>query len=71
MSFLANRFEVTIPRSASIYSNQNRYLIGAVTTSERTPLPIRRLTVVTRNAGDFAGNGVKVLNPFVVSASSS
>ena len=29
------------------------------------------LTVVTRNAADFAGTGVKVLNPFVVSASSS
>jgi len=29
------------------------------------------LTVVTRNAADFAGTGVKVLNPFVLSASSS
>ena len=29
------------------------------------------LTVVTRNAVDFAGTGAKVLNPFVVSASSS
>lgn len=29
------------------------------------------LTVVTRNAADFAGTGVKVLNPFVVAASSS
>lgn len=29
------------------------------------------LTVVTRNSVDFAGTGAKVLNPFVVSASSS
>ncbi len=29
------------------------------------------LTVVTRNAADFAGTGAKVLNPFAVSASSS
>ena len=29
------------------------------------------LTVVTRNAADFAGTGAKVLNPFVESASSS
>jgi predicted nucleic acid-binding protein len=28
-------------------------------------------TVVTRNAADFTGTGVKVLNPFVVWASSS
>ena len=28
------------------------------------------LTVVTRNAADFTGTGVKVLNPFVVAASS-
>ena len=27
------------------------------------------VTVVTRNAADFAGTGVKVLNPFVASAS--
>jgi predicted nucleic acid-binding protein len=28
------------------------------------------LTVVTRNAADFAGTGAKVLNPLVVPASS-
>jgi predicted nucleic acid-binding protein len=32
---------------------------------------IHDLTVVTRNAADFAGTGAKVLNPFVASASSS